>query len=99
MNHILAGAVLFCFVAAWCVAAVAWFATLFFGIKAIRRARSDIKFWGRDTLWNPANVLLDSRLLTDEGVRYRRKCLLSAGLFVACTGILILIAAITGVLK
>jgi hypothetical protein len=99
MSQVLSSAVLVGFVAAWLTALVACFASVVYGIKAIRRARPGVKLWGHDTLWNPANVLLSSNLLTADGLRYRRKCFMSVGIFVACVGGTLLVAAITGQLK
>jgi len=99
MSQVLAGTALAGFVAAWLTALIAWFAGIVYGIKAIRRARPGVKLWGRDTLWNPANVLLTSNMLTEEGMRYRRKCFMSVGIFVACVGGTLLVAAITGQLR
>lgn len=99
MSQLISGVVLAGLVAVWLAALVAWFAGIVYGIKAIRRARPGVKLWGRDTLWNPANVLFSSNLLTVEGLRYRRKCFMSAGIFVACVCSTLLVAALTGQLK
>lgn len=99
MSQLISGVVLAGLVAVWLAALVAWFAGIVYGIKAIRRARPGVKLWGRDTLWNPANVLFSSNLLTVEGLRYRRKCFMSAGIFVACVCGTLLVAALTGQLK
>ncbi|MDE2157185.1 MAG: hypothetical protein KGJ32_15070 [Xanthomonadaceae bacterium] len=99
MSQVLAGAVLVAFVVMWLTALIALLACVFFAIKAIRRACPGVNLWGRDTLWNPANVLLRSTMLTDEGLRYRRKSLKSLGIFIACAGGMLLLAAITGQLK
>jgi hypothetical protein len=61
---------------------VAWCATLFYGIKAIRRTRPGTSIWGRKTLWNPANALVFPGLLTDEGKKYRLRCFIAVGVFV-----------------
>jgi hypothetical protein len=99
MSQVLAGVALVVFVIAWITAVLAWFAIIVFGFKAIRRTRPGVKLWGRDTMWNPTNALLNSNLLTKEGLRYRRKCFLSVGVFVACVVIPFLVAAVTGQLK
>ena len=99
MLQALADVTLVGFAAALFAAFVAWFAIIIFGFKAIRRVRPGVELWGRGTLWNPANVLLSPSLLTEEGLRYRHKCLVSIGVFIACVGIPLLIAAITGQLK
>ena len=99
MSQVLANAVLVGFVAIWLAAFIAFLAAVVYGIKAVRCARSGVNLWGRDTLWNPANALLSSSMLTDEGLLYRRKCFKSAGIFVACVGGTLLVAALTGQLK
>ena len=96
MSQVLAGTVLVGFVAICLTAFIAWVAVVVYGIKAIRRARPGVNLWSRDTLWNTANVLLSANMLTAEGLRYRRKCLMAACIFVACTGGTLLVAAITG---
>lgn len=93
MSEALTGIALVGFVAAWCLGVAAWFAILIYGVKTVRRTRPGVKMWGRDTLWNPANVLLRPHLLTGEGRAYRRKCLLAVGGFVGCVGILLLFKA------
>lgn len=99
MTKVLAATALFGFIAFWCTAAIAWFSAIVFAVKAVRRAQPGIKLWGRETLWNPANALLNPQLLTAEGLAYRRKCLIATGVFVACVVVPLLVAAITGALK
>lgn len=96
MSQALAGVALVCFEVDFVAAFLAWFAIIIYGFKAIRRVRPGVEPWGRGTLWNPVNVLLSPGLLTEEGLRYRHKCLVSIGVFIACVGIPLLIAAITG---
>ncbi|HEY9512256.1 MAG TPA: hypothetical protein VIQ48_06750 [Rhodanobacter sp.] len=96
MSQVLAGVALVGFATAWFAAVLAWFASIVFGFKAIRRTRSGVK---RGTMWNPANALLNSNLLTEDGLRYRRKCFLSVGVFIACVVVPLLVAAVTGQLK
>ena len=99
MSQALVAIALVGFVVAWVTGVLAWFAIIVYGFKALRRARPGVKLWGRDTMWNPANALLNSNLLTEEGLRYRRKCFLSAAVFIACVVIPLLVAAVTGQLK
>jgi len=99
MLQVLVGAALIGFIAIWLTAFGAFLACVVYGVKAVRRARPGISLWGRETLWSPANVLLSSNMLTDEGLRYRRKCFKSLGIFIACVGGTLLVAAITGQLK
>lgn len=99
MTKLFAATALLGFVVAWCTAVIAWFAAIVFAVKAVRRARPGVRLWGRETLWNPANALLNPQLLTPEGLACRRKCFIAIGVFVACVGIPLLVAAITGTLK
>jgi hypothetical protein len=99
MSRVLEVVALVGFVVVWIIAVLAWFAIIVFGFKAVRRTRSGVKLWGRGTMWNPANALLNSDLLTEDGLRYRRKCFLSIGVFIACVVVPLLVAAITGQLK
>ena len=99
MSQVLGYAALVGFVLVWFTALITFVACIFYAFKAVRCAHPGVNLWGRDTLWNPANVLLSSNMLTEEGLRYRRKCLKSLGIFVACVGGTLLVAAITGQLK
>ena len=99
MSQVFAGAVLVAFVAVWLTALIALLACVLYAIKAIRHTHPSVNLWGRDTLWNPANVLLSSTMLTDEGLRYRRKCLKALCIFIACVGGTLLVAAVTGQLR
>jgi hypothetical protein len=96
MSQVLEGVVLTAFVAVWLAAITIFFACVIYAIKAIRCVRPGINLWGRDTVWNSANTLLSSGMLTDKGLRYRRKSLKSLGIFIACVGGTLLFAAITG---
>lgn len=99
MNVATAAVALMAFVAAWCTAVIAWFSAIFFAVKAVRRVQPGVKLWGRETLWNPANVLINPQLLTAEGLAYRRKCFMAIGVFAASVGIPLLVAALAGKLK
>jgi hypothetical protein len=68
-------------------------------VKAVRRTQAGVRLWSRETLWNPANALLNPQLLTPQRLAYRRKCFIAAGIFTACVVVPLLVAAITGVLK
>ena len=96
MSQVPAGVALAALVAVLLTALIAWLACVVYAIKAIRRARPGVNLWGRDTLWNPANVLLNSTMLTDEGLRYRRKSLKSLAIFIVCVGSILLLGAGTG---
>jgi len=74
----------------------AWIAILIFGIKTIRHARQDVSIWGRETGWNPANVLLRPELLTDEGKEYRRKCFIALLVFVIAIGLPLFMDSLAG---
>ena len=78
------------------IAPVAWVCILVFGFKAVRSARPGINPWGRETMWNPGNVLIFPGMLTDEGRRYRRKCFVALLWFVIPIAVTMLFAAVTG---
>lgn len=99
MPDILAGLAHIGFKIAWIGAAVSWLAILVFGIKAIGRTRPGVDLWGRDTGWNPANVLMRPSLLTSEGLIYRRRCFVAFWIFLCCVGVSLAIAALTGNLR
>ncbi len=69
---------------------------LVFGFKAICNARPGINLWGRETMWNPCNVLLFPGMLTDQGKHHRRRCLLAILWFVIPILVTMLLAAVTG---
>lgn len=87
------------FGALWTLALVSWFAVVVYGFKAVRQARPGVRLWSRATLWNPANALLRSDLLTEQGRRYRSRCFRALFVFVACVGSLLVVGAVTGTLK
>ena len=78
------------------IAPVAWVCILVFGVKAVRNARPGVNLWGRETMWNPGNVLIFPGMLTDEGRRHRRKCFLAVLWFVVPIAATMLLAAVTG---
>ena len=78
----------------FCVGVASWFAAIIYGFKAIRRARPGVGIWGRETLWNPANLLLRPKLLTEKGRAYRRKCFQAVAIFFMSTSLPVIIAAI-----
>jgi hypothetical protein len=69
---------------------------LVFGFEAVRNARPGVNLWGRETMWNPGNVLVFPGMLTDEGRRYRRKCFLAVLWFIVPIGATMVLAAVTG---
>lgn len=87
------------FGALWTLALASWFAVVVYGFKAVRQLRPGVRLWSRATLWNLANALLRSDLLTEQGRRCRSRCLRALLVFVACVGSLVLIGALTGALK
>jgi hypothetical protein len=87
------------FGALWALALVSWFAVVVYGFKAVRQPRPGVRLWSRATLWNPANALLRSELLTEQGRRDRSRCLRALLLFVACVSSLLFVGALTGTLK
>jgi hypothetical protein len=99
MSQAIAVAAQIGFVVIWFVGVLAWFTAIVCGFKAVRRTRPGVNVRGRETLWNPANVLLRTSLLTEEGLRYRRKCFVAVVVFIACIGVPLLIAGITGQLR
>lgn len=78
------------------VAVAAWFASLAYGFKTVKSRKSGVRLWGEETLWNPANVLLRPSLLTDEGLICRRRCFVSALIFVLTIGVFMIVGALTG---
>jgi hypothetical protein len=86
-------------VAVWVLGLASWVATVVYGFKAIRRSRPGVSLWTRATLWNPTNTLLRPELLTEEGRRYRGRCLCAAPLFVGCVACVLVAGAVTGNLK
>ena len=83
----------------WMLAVASWFAMVVYGFKAVRHPRSGVLIWSRATLWNPANALLRSEFLTEEGQRYRSRCFRALLVFVASVGSLLFVGALTGTLR
>ena len=77
------------------VALVSWPCIIFFGVQAARYAKTEVNVWGSETLWNPLNVLLFPSLLTDQGLRYRRRCFQAAACFVLPIVVTMALAAVT----
>ncbi len=90
MSGVLTGIYVICV----CVGMASWLAAIIYGFKAIRRARPGVGIWGRETLWNPANLLLRPKLLTEKGCAYRRMCFVAVAFFFVSTGLPVIIAAI-----
>ncbi|SRR5579885_587535 len=99
MSQVFAGVALVGLVAAWITGVLAWFAIIVFGFKAVRRTRPGVDRWGGETWGNPANALLRPGLLTKEGLRYRRNCIISICVFISSVGAGLLIGVVTGQLK
>ncbi len=97
MSEVLSGIALAGFMFVWITAAAAWFAAIVFGIKASRCTRPGTKL-SRSGMHSPTS-LVDARLYTKEGLRYRRQCFISLGIFIACCVGTLLVAAVTGNLK
>jgi len=78
------------------VALVAWPCIIVFGIQAARHAKAEVNVWSSETLWNPFNVLIYPRLLTERGLQYRRRCFQAAACFVGPILLTMGLAAVTG---
>ena len=79
------------------VAGASWFASAFYGIKAMRCTRPGVSLFSRETLWNPANgLLLRPDLLTPDGMAYRRRWIVASMLFFASIGTGFVIAVLSG---
>ena len=96
MSDVLIGIAVIWFALSWIGGVAAFFAILVYGFMAVSCTRQGVKPWGRETWWNPANVLLRPSLLTEEGRAYRRKCFLAMGVFVVCTGVPLGVAELKG---
>lgn len=46
MTKVLAVIALLGFVAAWCMAVIAWFSAIVFAVKAVRRTQDGVRLWG-----------------------------------------------------
>lgn len=78
------------------VAPVAWVCTLVFMVKTIANRKPHVRLWRDAPFCNPWNIMLNSSLLTDEGLRCRRVVVKSAGWFVIPILLLLALAAATG---
>jgi hypothetical protein len=99
MTRVLAVIALVGFMAAWCMAVVAWFSAIVFAVKAVRRTQAGVRLWVEKRYGIRQTPFSIPSLLTTEGLAYRRKCFIAIGVFVVCVGVPLLVAAVTGALK
>ena len=99
MSRVLAMFLMTIFALAILAGVAAWIATVIYGFKAISFRKSGVRLWTRETLWNPANILLHPEFLTAKGLAYRRKCFISVLVFFLTVGSSLLFGAVTGTLK
>lgn len=81
------------------IAVVALPCVLFFAVQAARHVKPGVRVWGSETQWNPFNVLSFPRLLSDEGLKHRRRCFLAIVCFIAPILLTLALAALTGQLE
>jgi hypothetical protein len=87
------------FVVACLAAVVAWLVGSIHGSKASHCIKHPLNSSVRIKGWVPGAVLLCPDILTANGLRYRRKHLLSLLMFAASIGIAVLLAPITGMFQ
>jgi hypothetical protein len=95
LEYVFAGA----FVLAWLATLVAWVAIVVYGLKVIRNVLPGVSLWGRQTAYNPANVVFHPELLTPEGQACRRRLGYALAVFVALVLGTLLLAGLTGNLR
>ena len=71
MDAILGVAMLVVFIPTLVVAPIAWVCIVVYGFKTIANRKPEVDLWRDAPMGNPANIMLDSKLLTDEGLRCR----------------------------
>jgi hypothetical protein len=92
MADVLAVIAIPAFVAAWVTGIVAWFASVIYAFKAIKRAQPGVSLWSENLM----SVLLQSERLTPEGLEYRRKCLIAVRVSVIAIGGPLLLTVMLG---
>jgi hypothetical protein len=73
--------------------------TVFFMLRMVSNAKPGVPLRGRQTLWNPANVVVRPSLLTDQGRVYRRRFIVSAICFLLPFVLMLIASAVTGNLE
>jgi RHS repeat-associated protein len=73
------------FFAAWaiCGASIIWM--IVFSIRLLFQFSDSKDAFSRRTLWNPLNAIINPRVLSDEGLKSRRRVLQGCLVFLACT--------------
>ncbi len=99
MDQILAVLLTILFVLTMIIAPIAWVCILVYGFKTIRNRKPEVSLWRGAPAWNPVNITLSPELLTEEGLKYRRRLFWSVAFFVVPILLTIGLAAITGNLK
>lgn len=99
MNAILAGILLITFLLAMIIAPVAWVVAVVFMFKTIANRKPHVDLWRDAPMRNPWNIMLDSNLLTDEGLRCRKIALKAVVWFTIPTLLVLILAAVMGLLN
>jgi hypothetical protein len=71
-----------------------WLAIVTFTWMATRHVKPGVRLWGRETFWNPSNVLVLPHLLTARGLVYRRMCFRATLAFLFCVAMAFLLLGI-----
>jgi ABC-type glycerol-3-phosphate transport system permease component len=78
------------------VVSIAWVLSIIYMFKTVANRKPGIALWRDAPAINPFNHILRSENLTEDGLKYRRRLVVSAAAFVIPILITLGLAAITG---
>ena len=96
MDAILRATMLVVFIPTLVIAPIAWVCIIAYGFKTISNRKPEVDLWRDAPMGNPANIMLDSKLLTDEGLRCRSIMVKSIFCFVIPILLSLALGAATG---
>jgi hypothetical protein len=86
MWHASGLAMLMLFASAYCVAAIAWSAAVFYLFKTVANRHPGVRLWSAALGYIPLNAVFRPDLLTDRGRLYRSRFGISLLVFVGALG-------------
>jgi len=99
MNVFLVAVLAIAFPMTMLIAPVAWVYVIVFSFKTIANRKPHIDLWRDAPMRNPWNIMLDSNLLTDEGLRCRAVAMKALAWFTIPILLVLTLAAAAGKLN
>jgi hypothetical protein len=87
MRHALGAAILILFASAYCTAAIAWSAAVWYLITTAVHRQPGVRLWSAALGFFPPNIVFRPALLTDHGRACRRRFGMFLGVFLAALAI------------